>query len=177
MQDLKLECRPMETLEAEAAELAKEHLKEIKLQRDGFTGSIANEGYKLMFISIPYDEGWTAIIDGVKARIYKANEGFMAVKLEPGEHTVEFRYKRPLQTAGYVVSILGIAGYIAYVNRRKNGGKPRKRKDEDDFYDDEDDDYEESDESLEDETESDDESDDEIESEDESEEEPEKEIE
>ena len=167
MQDLKLECRPMETLEAEAAELAKEHLKEIKLQRDGFTGSIANEGYKLMFISIPYDEGWTAIIDGVKTKIYKANEGFMAVKLEPGEHTVEFRYKRPLQTAGYVVSILGIAGYIAYVNRRKNGGKPRRRKDEDDFYDDEDDDYEESDESLEDETES----------EDESEEEPEKEIE
>lgn len=128
MQDLKLECRSVDNLEAETRELAREHLKDIKLNNNGFTGNIANEGYKLMFISIPYDEGWTAIIDGVESKIYKANEGFMAVKLEPGEHTVDFRYKRPLQTSGYIVSILGIVACFVYVKKRKDLAYEKRRK-------------------------------------------------
>ncbi len=141
IKDLKLECRPVENLEAETRELAKEHLKDIKLKGNGFTGNISNEGYKLMFISIPYDKGWKAVIDGMETKIYKANEGFMAVKLEPGEHTVDFRYKRPLQTTGYVVSILGIASLIVYLQKRrakkniKDNTKSKEGLNEDDeFY-------------------------------------------
>lgn len=144
IKDLKLECRPVENLEDETRELAKEHLKDIRLQGNGFTGNISNDGYKLMFISIPYDKAWKAIIDGVETKIYKANEGFMAVKLEPGEHTVEFRYKRPLQTTGCVISILGIKSFIVYSKKRRGKKIPKhyaKSKkllnDEDEFYDNE----------------------------------------
>lgn len=134
MNDLKLECRPVDIIEAESKELAKEHLTDLKLQHNGFTGNISNTGNKLMFISIPYDEGWTAVIDGMKTKIYKANEGFMAVKLDPGEHTVEFKYKRPMQTLGYVVSVLGIAGLIVYSRKRKK----KNYVEDDEFYEDDD---------------------------------------
>ena len=130
IKDITLECRAVDMIEPSVKELAKEHLRDIKIQKDGFTGNIANEGYKLMFISIPYDEGWTATIDGVKSKIYRANEGFMAVKLEPGDHTVDFRYKRPLQTAGYIVSLVGIVLLALYTSRRRKkfGGKNKDEK-------------------------------------------------
>lgn len=118
MEDISLELRDMSIVDEKAKELAKEHLEDLKLLDSGFTGNISNEGNKLMFISIPYDKGWSAKIDGVDTKIYKANVGFMAVKLEAGEHTVEFKYKRPYQTAGYIFSILGVIFFILYKIKR-----------------------------------------------------------
>ncbi len=100
--------------------LAREHLKDIKIQNDGFSASIVNKGYKLLFISIPYDQAWTAEIDGVERKIYKANEAFMAVKLEPGDHTINFKYKRPFKTVSFVISALGLIVLVLYLKKRKN---------------------------------------------------------
>ncbi|MEG0249449.1 MAG: YfhO family protein [Peptostreptococcus sp.] len=118
MEDISLELREMNVVDEYSKELGKEHLEDLELLNNGFTGNISNEGNKLMFISIPYDKGWSAKIDGVESKIYKANVGFMAVKLEPGEHTVEFKYDRPYQSMGYIVSILGIILFILYKIKR-----------------------------------------------------------
>lgn len=118
VEDISLELREMNEIDKYAKELSKEHIEDLKLSNNGFTGNISNEGNKLMFISIPYDKGWSAKIDGVESKIYKANVGFMAVKLESGEHTIEFKYNRPYQNMGYIVSILGIILLILYKIKR-----------------------------------------------------------
>jgi uncharacterized membrane protein YfhO len=79
----------------------------ITLIRNGrLKGSIEIEGAeKTLFISVPYDIGWKAQVDGDPCNIMKANMGFMAINLEKGKHTVELNYKQPFFEEGIFVSI------------------------------------------------------------------------
>lgn len=47
----------------------------------------------LLFFSVPYDECFTAYVDGVETKIVKADFGFSAVLVPEGDHEVEFRYE------------------------------------------------------------------------------------
>ncbi|MGM0365721.1 MAG: YfhO family protein [Actinomycetota bacterium] len=72
-----------------------------------------------------YDEDWNAYIDGKKAEIFRANYLFRAVYLEPGSHTVEFRY-RPVwffvsTGISIFVLIISVAGCIVIYKSGKKG--------------------------------------------------------
>ena len=58
-----------------------------------------------MFFSIPYDDGWTAMVDGVEGMILNSG-GMMALLLGQGEHNVSFQYKVPGLRLGMMVSII-----------------------------------------------------------------------
>jgi len=52
--------------------------------------------------------GWTATVDGKRARVERANDAMRAVRLPAGRHRVEFRYRcQPLQT-GLAVSLASL---------------------------------------------------------------------
>ena len=69
----------------------------------GFTSEIDLNRENLVFYSIPYDEGWSATVDGEPAQIEKVNVGFMAVRVPEGEHTIRFDYNTPgLSTGNWV---------------------------------------------------------------------------
>ncbi|MFH1768415.1 MAG: YfhO family protein [Candidatus Omnitrophota bacterium] len=51
---------------------------------------VNSSGY--LYFSDGYDRYWQADIDGIKAKVYRANAGFKAVKIPPGKHRVQFRY-------------------------------------------------------------------------------------
>jgi len=40
-----------------------------------------------------YNSGWSAFVDGVETRIYKANYAFQAIKVPKGKHKVSFQFK------------------------------------------------------------------------------------
>jgi hypothetical protein len=68
-------------------------------------------GYLLL--SQTFYPGWTATVDGAQSRLYRANYLFQAVRLEPGEHTVEIAF-RPLSTAiGGAISALTLLTLVA----------------------------------------------------------------
>ena len=54
--------------------------------------ALAASGKGYLFLAVPYDSGWVARVDGENATIYKANEGFMALNLSAGTHTVLLEY-------------------------------------------------------------------------------------
>lgn len=138
--DISFECRYVDMIESEANDLAKEHMYDIKMTNNGFRGYISNKGTKLLFISIPYDESWRAYVDSEQTRIYKANEGFMAIKLEGGDHLIEFKYKRPFQFTGIIVSLIGIGILILLMASTKIGRDKRNNKfeiDSDEIFDEE----------------------------------------
>lgn len=56
-----------------------------------------------------YYPGWTATVDGVPVRIYRANYIFRAVWVPPGTHQVEFRYLPESFRRGYVITSAGAA--------------------------------------------------------------------
>jgi uncharacterized membrane protein YfhO len=59
---------------------------------------------KTLFVSIPFDKGWKAKVDGKSRYLMKANLGFMAVNLEKGNHVIEIDYKQPFLYQGIITS-------------------------------------------------------------------------
>lgn len=101
----------------------KECCSEFNYDSEGFDAKITLEKSKLVFFSVPYEEGWTAYVNGKPAEIVKANYGFMAVKAESGENTITFEYETPGLKIGFICTIIGIAvlcGYLIVFRNKKS---------------------------------------------------------
>jgi hypothetical protein len=61
------------------------------------------EGFLVLLDS--YFPGWTVTVDGKTGRIYRGNFFYRAVKLGPGEHTVEFTFQPVGFKLGWMTSI------------------------------------------------------------------------
>ena len=61
-----------------------------------------------VFFSVPYEEGFTAYVDGAETDIMKAQFGFMAVKVPAGEHDIEFKYLPSGLKKGIYMSAAGL---------------------------------------------------------------------
>ena len=46
----------------------------------------------VLFLSVPYSEGWKLYLNGVERKIQKANIGFLASEIVQGEYELELRY-------------------------------------------------------------------------------------
>lgn len=95
---------------------------------EGFTAVYDNKGDDdLLFFSVPYDEGWTAYVNGEQVDIEKVNIGFMAIKAEGHtENHITFRYRTPMQKEGIIVSCAAFVCALIYliINR---GFRARRR--------------------------------------------------
>lgn len=93
-------------------------------QMGGFvTGTVTAEKPSLFFVPIPYDDSWTAYLDGNEVEILKANYAFCALEMPEGTHSVEFVYHNQFFEIGAIISaatlIAIICVYISVVKRRK----------------------------------------------------------
>ena len=74
----------------------------------------------LMYTSIPYDEGWNLKVDGEEYDYFKILNGLIGVKLQPGEHKIEFKYKLPGLRLGIGISIFSLGILIlAFKNKQR----------------------------------------------------------
>ncbi|MBQ8649019.1 MAG: YfhO family protein [Clostridia bacterium] len=81
----------------------------------GFTAKVTRNKESLVFFSVPFDEGWTATVNGKEAEIEKVNVGFMAVKVPEGASTIRFDYETPGLKAGFVISGGSLAILLIYI--------------------------------------------------------------
>jgi uncharacterized membrane protein YfhO len=63
-----------------------------KWENDELAGTIDCPGGGVLFTSIPYDEGWTVLVDGEEQPAEKMLDAFISIQLNPGSHTVEMHY-------------------------------------------------------------------------------------
>jgi uncharacterized membrane protein YfhO len=70
----------------------KDSLKLIFYKEDSLKGRISVVGNKILVLTIPYDKGWTAYVDGSKVVTLKVENGLTGIKLSPGKHIVELKY-------------------------------------------------------------------------------------
>lgn len=81
----------------------------------GFTAKIDLDKQNYVFFSVPYEDGWSAQVDGADADIVQADNGFMAVLVPDGDHTITFTYKTPGLTAGLLITVLSILLLLLYL--------------------------------------------------------------
>ncbi|MCP4438329.1 MAG: YfhO family protein [Aureispira sp.] len=92
---------------------------------------LAKEG--LLFFSMPFDQGWSATIDGQAAKLRLANVGFTALLVPAGKHTIELNYSVPYLQRGFYLSlisalILGAAYWWFNIkNKPKDATQEKKR--------------------------------------------------
>ena len=76
-------------------------------------GSISVDQDSLIFLSIPYEEGWSAKVNDQPAQIVD-DGGFMALQVRKGSNSIQLRYTTPGKTVGLIVSCVGVAALFLY---------------------------------------------------------------
>ena len=93
-----------------------------QMNNAGFHAEITLEKPNLVFFSVPYDDGFTAYVNGEKTGILRVDEGLMAVLCPAGASSIDFVYQAAGLSASRVVTAVAIpvwVVYVAYFVRRK----------------------------------------------------------
>jgi uncharacterized membrane protein YfhO len=106
---------PYERFEDEAMERRRSSSYSFEYDHKGFTSKIYLLEDNLVFFSVPYEDGWTAYVNGKETVIEKVDVGFMAVFAEKGINEIVFVYNTPGLKLGAVISALSVIGLIAYM--------------------------------------------------------------
>lgn len=76
-----------------------------------------SDGY--LFLAVPYEDGWTAAVDGKEAKILRADYGFSAVAVKKGAHEVVLEFNCPWLIPGCVLMAMSWGFYLFLYKKRK----------------------------------------------------------
>ena len=100
-----------------------------QMNNAGFHAEITLDKTNLVFFSVPYDDGFTAYVNGEKTDILRVDEGLMAVLCQPGASSIDFVYQAAGLSASRVVTAVAIPVWVVYVacfvrRKRRSTGTP-----------------------------------------------------
>ena len=104
-----------ESFSLDVEERKSESSSYFEMTGDGFVSDITLTKPNLVFYSVPYDEGFTAYVNGTESEIYKVNSGLCAVYAPAGENEIVFTYRTPYLNTGIILSLIGLGIYISYI--------------------------------------------------------------
>lgn len=111
----KLKDFTFDTFTVDVAARQQECSYHFEMTSDGFTSNIILDKANLVFYSVPYDEGFTAYVNGVESEIVKVNNGLCAVYAPAGDNEIIFSYETVGLKAGIMLNLAGLAIYIIYL--------------------------------------------------------------
>ena len=85
-----------------------------QMNNSGFHAQITLEKENLVFFSVPYDDGFTAYVNGQETDILQVDEGLMAVLCPAGENSINFVYQPDGIRLSRPLTLGGIAVWLAY---------------------------------------------------------------
>ena len=100
-----------------------------QMNNAGFHAEITLDKANLVFFSVPYDDGFTAYVNGEKADILRVDEGLMAVLCPAGASSIDFVYQAAGLSASRMVTAVAIPVWVVYVacfvrRKRRSTGAP-----------------------------------------------------
>ena len=100
-----------------------------QMNNAGFHAEITLDKPNLVFFSVPYDDGFTAYVNGEKTDILQVDEGLMAVLCPAGASSIDFVYQAAGLSTSRVVTAVAIPVWVVYVayfvrRKRRNTGAP-----------------------------------------------------
>ena len=100
-----------------------------QMNNAGFHAEITLDKANLVFFSVPYDDGFTAYVNGEKTDILQVDEGLMAVLCPAGASSIDFVYQATGLSASRVVTAVAIPVWVVYVayfvrRKRRSTGTP-----------------------------------------------------
>ena len=80
----------------------------------GFHAEITLDKANLVFFSVPYDDGFTACVNGRETEILEVDEGLMAVLCPAGDAQIDFVYRPAGIRPAKAVTLAAIPVFLAY---------------------------------------------------------------
>jgi uncharacterized membrane protein YfhO len=100
-------------------ELKKDTFNIIEKGQDFFNGTISLEKRKVVFLSIPYDKGWKALVDNKEQELKIVDAGMSGLILDKGQHTIELKFTPRFLKTGLVISLASLLLYWFLYSRSK----------------------------------------------------------
>lgn len=97
-----------QNFDAQVDRLETNRLKVSTLEDNYIKGTVNAEYDGLLYLNIPYNDGWKVYIDGEEQETYVADIAFTGVDITKGNHTVELKYRPVGFTAELCMSAVGI---------------------------------------------------------------------
>ncbi len=80
----------------------------------GFRCITKGDKERLIYFSVPNDNGWTAYVNNQKTPIYTVNGGMMGIVVPRGESNIEFKFFPPGLDVGTYISVLSLTTILIY---------------------------------------------------------------
>lgn len=113
-----------DVLQAGYEKLGKEAMQTETVSDCHISGTIYSDSNRILYTSIPYDEGWSVYVDGMKTETFKIGDCQLGVMLKPGQHEIEFKYTPKGLYVGAAVSgatVICLAAItVLRLRKRKN---------------------------------------------------------
>lgn len=109
--------------------LADEQLEITSFSDTEITGDINVIKDGVMFLSIPYEKGWTVYVDGEKTETTEVLNSMLGVKLSAGQHSIKLKYIPEGFVTGVAVSctaliLCGVVVFFDIKRRKKKESQP-----------------------------------------------------
>lgn len=72
--------------------LAGNQLEQVEAGGSRISGTIVADKAGTLLLTVPYDEGWTVLVDGEETETYPVGEALLGVHLEEGTHEIRMKY-------------------------------------------------------------------------------------
>jgi uncharacterized membrane protein YfhO len=87
-------------------------LQMIEHRQNRIRGRVTLNKKQLLFFSIPFDVGWSAVVDGKQASLDLVDFGLTGILLDKGEHSLELRFRPRFLTVGMIVSSAAMVTFV-----------------------------------------------------------------
>ena len=99
--------------------LADEQLEITKWEDTVIEGNVNVLKDGILYTSIPYENGWTAYVDGKKAEIIKIGNAMCGLNLDAGNHEIVFEYLPDGFIPGLIISTVALWSFMMMCFRRR----------------------------------------------------------
>lgn len=108
--------------------LSDEQLEVSEYDTTSLSGHIDVKEDGLMFLTIPYAEGWKAEVDGEPGEIVPVQDALMGIRLKKGSHDIKLSYAPAGFKAGLIISLVSVVIIAAVIAVPAIVEKSRKKK-------------------------------------------------
>lgn len=105
--------------------LQKDKFEMTRFTENNFGGKVTTDSPKILFFSMPFDEGWKATVNGLETKLYRLDCGLTGLLTQKGANTVELSFTPRYKNIGRIVSIIFLLLFIGLLGLDYFRGKSK----------------------------------------------------
>jgi len=93
-------------------DLKKDNFSVSKFSENHITGNVNTMESKILFFSIPFDEGWKATLNGKDVKLYRLNCGLTGLLTQKGNNNIALTFTPRFKNIGFIISLFSLIIFV-----------------------------------------------------------------